>query len=205
MEDYNLKYDRCTTKNTIPLIIDYSIPFSEIENKTTSDDIVIRELAQNEQDKNATHVYATKQILSVIMTATKSVYSWDIIIQKIDNLIFLDKRENSSIDLLTVNETSREQPLMDDSINGAISLSHEATLINHFFSKQVLQKKKRFEFKEPLKEDTFPTGLKYKKWNISDDLTLTARCEIDGIIKSNNTFLTIKGNIIINYFNSHIN
>jgi len=37
-------------------------------------------------------------------------FSWDIVIEKVQGIIFLDKRENSSFDLLTVSETAHEPP-----------------------------------------------------------------------------------------------
>jgi hypothetical protein len=54
------------------------------------------------------------------MTAPKSLYSWDVIIRKFQDKLFIDKRdEPNMLDQLTVNETSQEtQPFDDDSING---------------------------------------------------------------------------------------
>jgi hypothetical protein len=41
------------------------------------------------------------------MTAPKSLYSWDVIIKKYQDKIFIDKRDvPNMLDLLTVNETS---------------------------------------------------------------------------------------------------
>lgn len=56
-------------------------------------------------------------------------------------IIFLDKRENSSFDLLTVSETAQEPPSASeefDEINHPDKLSLEATMINQNFSQQVL-------------------------------------------------------------------
>ena len=51
--------------------------------------------------------------------------------------MFLDKRDRSSFDLLTVNETAQEPvPEEKESINGVEKLSQEATLINQNFSQQ---------------------------------------------------------------------
>lgn len=52
--------------------------------------------------------------------------------------LFLDKRDNTEFDLLTVNETSVEPPADDgNSINSPRNLALEATFINHNFSQQV--------------------------------------------------------------------
>ena len=50
-------------------------------------------------------IYTTDAILAQLMAAPRSVFSWDIIIQKVNNMIFLDKREGSTFDFLTVSET----------------------------------------------------------------------------------------------------
>ena len=43
------------------------------------------------------------------MTAPKSLYSWDVIIKKYQDKLFIDKRDDENIlDFLTVNETSNE-------------------------------------------------------------------------------------------------
>jgi translation initiation factor 3 subunit D len=47
-------------------------------NVTTSDDPVIRELAGAEEGD----VFATDTILAALMACTRSVYSWDVVIQK---------------------------------------------------------------------------------------------------------------------------
>ncbi len=46
-------------------------------------------------------VFATDAILSTLMCAPRSVYSWDIVAQRVGNKLFFDKRD-SSFDLLTV-------------------------------------------------------------------------------------------------------
>lgn len=65
------------------------------------------------------------------MTAPKSQYSWDVIIKKYQDKLFIDKRdEHNMLDLLTVNETSQEQPTDDDTVNGVRQIMKEATNIN---------------------------------------------------------------------------
>jgi len=119
-------------------------------NVTTSSDPVIQDLAE----KDEATIFATADILSMLMCATRSVYSWDIVILKHANKIFLDKRVNSSIDLVTVNENAADAPLeadtsstpqqnqtgvKADSINTPFNLAQEAQGINHFFPMQVVR------------------------------------------------------------------
>ena len=41
------------------------------------------------------NVFATDAILTTLMCCTRSVYPWDIVVQKVKDKIFLDKREDS--------------------------------------------------------------------------------------------------------------
>ena len=54
---------------------------------------MIRQLA-----KTTGNVFATEQILATLMCATRSVYSWDILVQRVGNKLFFDKRDESGED-----------------------------------------------------------------------------------------------------------
>ena len=70
--------------------------------------------------ENKADIFATETAAAAIMTAPKSLYSWDVIIKKYQDKIFIDRRdETNMLDYLTVNETSHDsQPLDDESVNG---------------------------------------------------------------------------------------
>ena len=88
MEFYDKTYDRVNVKNERPLRrID-----RVFHTVTTTDDPVIRRLAKSNPEAN---VFATDAILATLMCCTRSVYSWDIVVQKIGGKIFLDKRDNT--------------------------------------------------------------------------------------------------------------
>jgi translation initiation factor 3 subunit D len=54
-------------------------------------------------------IFATEVAVSALMTAPKSYYSWDIKIKKIQDKLFIDKREEPNmLDYLTVNETCND-------------------------------------------------------------------------------------------------
>lgn len=53
------------------------------------------------ENENVGTVFATDAILATLMCSPRSMYSWDIVIQKVGNKLFLDKRD-ASFDLLTV-------------------------------------------------------------------------------------------------------
>lgn len=82
----------------------------------TLEDPVITRLAK----ENKADIFATELAVAAIMTAPKSLYSWDVIIKKYQDKIFIDKRdEPNMLDILTVNETSHDNQAMDDdSIDG---------------------------------------------------------------------------------------
>lgn len=180
-------------------------------NVTTSQDPVIQQLAK---DDEAT-IFATADILSMLMCSTRSVYSWDIIIVKQGNKIFLDKRMDSNIDLATVNENAADAPLeadapntqgnqqtgvKADSINTPGNLAIEATMINHNFALQVVTEsqsaKVEMSHANPFyssSEETDPLAskaYKYKRFDLSldadeDPLHLIVRTEVDAVVKNN--------------------
>ena len=135
LDQYDEAYDKITSKSAKVL--------KRIENKVfyavrTADDPILEKFAVEELG----NVYATDAILALLMASPRSVYSWDITIEKTDGILFLDKRENSLFDFLTVSETAREPPQASedtDEINHPEKLSIEATMINQNFSQQVLK------------------------------------------------------------------
>merc|ERR1712150_348490 len=104
------------------------------------------------------NVFATDAILATLMCCTRAMYSWDIVVQKIGGKIFLDKRDNTEFDLLTVSETAAEPPQDEgSSLNSPRNLALEATFINHNFSQQVLKpdsEKYKFPEENPFDEDS---------------------------------------------------
>ncbi|KAK5940767.1 hypothetical protein PMZ80_007184 [Knufia obscura] len=180
-------------------------------NVTTSQDPVIGQLAK---DDEAT-IFATSDILSMLMCSTRSVYSWDIVITKQGNKIFLDKRLDNTIDLATVNENATDAPLeadapntqgnqqtgvKPDSINTPGNLAIEATMINHNFALQVVQEsqtaKVEMSHSNPFyvaSEETEPLAskaYKYRRFDLSletdeEPLHLIVRTEVDAVVKNN--------------------
>ena len=85
MEYYDKLYDRITTKNERPL---------EPNNRTfhrvtTTDDPIIRKLTSKG------NVFGTDAIISTLMCCTRSVHSWDVIVQRVGKKLFFDKGDNS--------------------------------------------------------------------------------------------------------------
>jgi Eukaryotic translation initiation factor 3 subunit 7 (eIF-3) len=78
-----------------------------------------------------------KRIIA-LMTGTRSVYLMDIVIQKLPgNILFFYKRDNSTFDFLTVQETAHGPADDESGINTPECLGLEATMINQNFSQQI--------------------------------------------------------------------
>ncbi|WPH00046.1 eukaryotic translation initiation factor 3 subunit D like protein [Acrodontium crateriforme] len=181
-------------------------------NVTTSHDPVIQELA----DKDEGTIFATDNILSMLMCAPRSVYSWDIIMVKQGNKIFIDKREGSSLDMVTVNENAADAPLEisegnKDQINSPGALKEEATHINNVFPTQVVIESENNKVdcnnEHPFYNASVETdppaskSYRYRRFDLSveadaEPLHLIVRTEIDAVVKNNingeDQLLTIK-------------
>ncbi|KAJ0018795.1 hypothetical protein Pint_10556 [Pistacia integerrima] len=201
LEYYDRSYDRVTPKNERRL---ERFKYRNFFKVTTTDDPVIRRLAN--EDKAT--VFATDAILATLMCAPRSVYSWDIVIQRVGNKLFFDKRDGSQLDLLSVHETSQEPlPEAKDDINSAYSLGVEAAYINQNFSQQVLVRdghKLTFDEPNPFAnegEEVASVAYRYRRWKLDDDMHLVARCEVQSVVDVNNqrSFLTLNA---LNEFDS---
>lgn len=169
-------------------------------NVTTSQDPVIQELAE----KDEATVFASSDILSMLMCAPRSVYPWDIVIVRQGNKIFFDKREGASIDLVTVNENAIDAPIevaesgKQESLNTPTALAMEATYINHNFALQTAiesDNKVEMNHANPFynaAEETEPLAskaYKYRRFDLSlgqdeEPLNLIVRAEVDAAVKN---------------------
>lgn len=177
-------------------------------NPTTSEDPVVQGLA----DRDEATIFATDSVLSMIMCAPRSVYPWDIVIIREGNKVFLDKREGSQIDFVSVNENASEPPLETsegnkESMNAPQALSMEATFINQNFAIQTVQEngpKYNMPHPNPFhdpSEDSEPLAskaYKYRRFDLSlseeEPMHLIVRTELDAVMKtgSGDQFLTVK-------------
>ncbi|KAH8893810.1 putative eukaryotic translation initiation factor 3 subunit D [Thozetella sp. PMI_491] len=166
-------------------------------NVTTSSDPVIQELAE----KDEATIFATDSILSMLMCSTRSVYPWDIVIVRQGNKVFLDKRDNAALDMVTVNENAADAPLEasegnKDSINQPPALAEEATYINHNFANQIVLEGQKIDMphENPFynaAEETAPPAskaYKYRRFDLStsdeDSVYLVVRTELDAVQKN---------------------
>lgn len=105
--------------------------------KSAIQDPYILELANKNTIK--ANIYTTDNVMSAIMCCNRSKYSFDIVINKIGNKIFLDER-NKILSNYSVDETSQNRPTKKNTskINTWTSLAQEATYINHVFKEQMV-------------------------------------------------------------------
>ncbi|OIW35646.1 eukaryotic translation initiation factor 3 subunit D [Coniochaeta ligniaria NRRL 30616] len=188
---YDRSYDKPQVKATERKL---NVLDRAVYNVTTSSDPVIQELAE----KDEATIFATENILSMLMCAPRSVYPWDIIIVRQGNKIFLDKRENAALDMVTVNENAADAPMdasegSKDVINQPAALAEEATYINHNFANQVVieNESQKVEmahenpFYNPAEETEPPASkaYKYRRFDLStndeDPVYLVVRTEVD--------------------------
>ncbi|KLU89263.1 eukaryotic translation initiation factor 3 subunit D [Magnaporthiopsis poae ATCC 64411] len=205
-------YDRSYDKPAVKSAERRLVPLDRAAyNVTTSSDPIIQELA----DKDEATIFATDSTLSMLMCATRSVYPWDIVIVRQGNKIFLDKRDNAALDMVTVNENAADAPLeasegSKDTLNQPTALAEEATYINHNFVNQVViesdAQKVEMENENPFynaAEETEPPAskaYKYRKFDLStneeDPVYLIVRTELDAVQKNatngEDQFLTVR-------------
>jgi len=178
---YDKSAERCSTKKGKKLERQEQTAFFNV---TASDDPIMDQLAADQPD---VQIFATDQVLSVLMTAPRSIYSWDVLVTKKDGKIYFDKRDNASIDFLTVNETANETPSGDGGINSAASLASEATCINQNISQQLLNRgesAKTFDHPHPFaSEDETPAAVayRYRRFDLAEGYNFIVRAEVDGV------------------------
>eukprot|EP00002_Diphylleia_rotans_P012705 TRINITY_DN2487_c0_g1_i1.p1 TRINITY_DN2487_c0_g1~~TRINITY_DN2487_c0_g1_i1.p1 ORF type:complete len:524 (-),score=125.11 TRINITY_DN2487_c0_g1_i1:254-1825(-) len=151
----------------------------------TTADPIIRELTA----KRAGNVFATETVLALLACSPRSIYSWDIVVRKVRNIIFLEHSSEANQNHLTVNENAAELPTDDaESPNSASALSKEAVAINTHFLQQVYAKKTqghRMQRPSPFATQgslTALVGYRYRKWTLGDDIQLVARTRVDACI-----------------------
>ena len=134
LEAYDEDVDRLTTKTAKRL---KTFDQTDFFYHSANEEPVLQELAQEE---DAGNVYATDSVLAHIMTCSRSVLPWDIVITYLPGgIIFIDHRDAYKLEALTVSETSHIPPSEDDdeTLNSREKLTEEATYLHQMLSQQV--------------------------------------------------------------------
>uniref|UniRef100_A0A8D3BQA5 Eukaryotic translation initiation factor 3, subunit D n=1 Tax=Scophthalmus maximus TaxID=52904 RepID=A0A8D3BQA5_SCOMX len=162
LEYYDKAFDRVTTRNEKQLKSIKRI----FHTVTTTDDPVIRKLA-----KTQGNVFATDAILATLMCCTRSVNSWDIIVQRVGNKLFFDKRDNSDFG---------ETHVYFISLGGE---RHKFPNPNPFVEE------------DTDKSEVASVAYRYRQWKLGEDIDLIVRCEHDGVMTGANgevSFINVK-------------
>jgi translation initiation factor 3 subunit D len=158
----------------------------EFPNPTASDDPYLQELS----DLDEGSVFITDSVLAAIMCATRSVFSWDIVITKSGSKLWFDKRRKSKFEQLTVHETAQLGSQLEegyDSINRVQPLCEEATITNANFSQMALDENspvQELEDEAPFidaskRDNTAPKAYRYRRWKLEEGVSVVVRTEID--------------------------
>lgn len=127
LEAYDRNNDRISYRSSRELLRTAKALYSPPK---TTDDLIIRELLRTHR---GVKVFATDRVIAALMACTRSVQPFHIVATRFQDKLFLEKREDSRLDQLTVNETASEPPAEDaqKALNTPKQLSQEATLVNH--------------------------------------------------------------------------
>eukprot|EP00345_Euplotes_harpa_P006117 CAMPEP_0168330054 /NCGR_PEP_ID=MMETSP0213-20121227/7481_1 /TAXON_ID=151035 /ORGANISM="Euplotes harpa, Strain FSP1.4" /LENGTH=539 /DNA_ID=CAMNT_0008333509 /DNA_START=20 /DNA_END=1639 /DNA_ORIENTATION=- len=205
--EYRIDLDSVSNDTKVPFT-----PFKEIAtNRLSTNSIILDEfIADHVEEIKGTKIIASDMVIATLMNFSKSVYSWDIKVEKFGDLIYLDKRdiedgndEYVSVDLESVGENSSKPPQADaevDSksttalpINTALSLMKEATKIMHSVQNVCVSKDsvQEFDLKHPAQEDEDQTdlplqGYTYMEWPFGKGRTLITRGQLHSFMKKDN-------------------
>lgn len=177
LESYDPSFDRILPKTGSKLINSDRITY---RSPGTREDPIIIEMSK----RGVAKVFATDSIVAALMTSTRSFYPWDVVIHRINDLLFFDKRDVSHFDYPTVNENSSDPPQDTPGQNSMLNLSLEAMYIEQNFAQQVLKKDKnarvlKMENPNPFIDslDSVPSvAYRYKRWDLKD-VPIVIRCE----------------------------
>ena len=134
------KYDARNGNQYKPELLDYErfsdFKYISFNFKSAIQDPYILEFA----NRSNANIFTTENVMTSIMCCNRSKYSFDIVINKIGNKIFLDER-SKVLSVMSVDETSQHRPTKKGTfskINWYQFLAQEATYINHVFTEQMV-------------------------------------------------------------------
>ncbi|CAI2363188.1 unnamed protein product [Moneuplotes crassus] len=169
------------------------------ENKLSTQDITLDEIAIECIDTcKGTKIIASDIALATLMNISKAYYSWDLKVEKVDDMIFITKREKEEkedfvwIDLEHVGENSITPPpaAIDDpkpalQLNTAMNLMKEGTKVLHSTQAIAINPEsiEEFDHPHPSQEDEdqqdLPLhGYTYMKWPFGENRTLITRGQL---------------------------
>lgn len=169
----------------------FFLPISLLNNYLTN--LIFNLNYQLSKDIEEPTVFATDNVLAGLMCATRSVYGWDLVFTKEGNRLYIDKRDTTAFDLVSVHENAQDPPQDTsdvDNINSASSLALEATVVQNRYLSQIVKESEKYElanadpFFDASAEEApkGSAGYRYRKWDMGDGITLVARTGVDAVI-----------------------
>ncbi|KAJ2554425.1 hypothetical protein EV175_002587 [Coemansia sp. RSA 1933] len=148
---YDHLYDRVNTRLERPLKASGTVRYDV----TASEDPVLAKIASDNSDIK---VFATDAVVAMLMASTVSFSAWDIVVNRVGDKLFLDKRGGGPLDFPSVNENAIEPPPESGekagSINSATMLAAESRDIVRKYIKQITSKATiDLEHPNPFNED----------------------------------------------------
>jgi translation initiation factor 3 subunit D len=160
----------------------------------TVDDPIMQRLAMEEKAQ----IFATDVAAAALMTASKAMYPWDLVVSKLGNLFFVDKREEENmLDHQTVSETASMefQPLDEDGVNGVRQLMKEAmkTANDYQFNMQDKTKFRKLEEDDPFAESPDQVicnqGYYYNIFKLNKETKICIRCSVHSYLETTGELL----------------
>ena len=181
-------YDANMNKISIKSDVHLKQPTWEIPNPSASSDSLLQSF---KYEKNT--IICTDTALTALMTSTRSIYSWDMVVTKSKNRLVFDKRDNGPLgsyyllDFETVNENAADPPNdekdKESSINSREALGFEATSINKAWCEHcTTQEKLEFGGKTLPVNENVSRAFRYRKYEL-DDTILVVRSTIHAAAK----------------------
>jgi len=105
------------------------IKIPHFDGELLSEDLFDDPIFERFAKEGIAQVFMTDVAAAAIMCASKAVFSWDLVLKKVQNFIFIQKRDEENIlDWQTVAETAQQdfQPLDIDGPNGVRFIMKEA-------------------------------------------------------------------------------
>ncbi|KAJ2115714.1 hypothetical protein IW146_002088 [Coemansia sp. RSA 922] len=136
---YDQGYDRVNTRLERPLKVSGSVRY----NATASEDPVLTKLSEKAGDVK---VFATDSVIATLMASTVSMSAWDVVVNRVGDKLFFDKRDGGPLDFPSVNENAQIPPAEasekePNSINSASMLAVEARDATYNYIKQVTEQR----------------------------------------------------------------
>jgi translation initiation factor 3 subunit D len=170
-------YDRAFDKVSTRAEKTFSLPADEPIRHVlqgVEDDATLLKLAS----ENGATVIVPDYVASILMAAPRTVNPWDISVKRRGNLVIFDKRPESDLDLMPVNETAPEAPMDDRSetnINSAHLLAQEMAWITHHLPKVILKSGVESEEK----------AVRYATLDLGDEAVVLVRSLIPMLLSEN--------------------